>query len=127
MDAVIDALELEEIQAKRFRYKSAFVFNDFMVELLLVQRDEAGYYSQFDGGTRYDWPKDVVADDRPVPITSPTAVQAFRKDHATPPSTPDELPGSLKADSGLAHAVNDGDIARPIAEGAAQFPTRTLQ
>ena len=66
------------------------------LNFLLVQRDEAGYYSQFDGGTRYDWPKDVVADDRPVPITSPTAVQAFRKDHATRPSTPDEFPGSLK-------------------------------
>ncbi len=84
----VDALlaELDEIEAKRFAHKRAFVLDGVMVELFVVRRDEASLFTTF-WGERRDWPADTLDDhDGPLPVASAAAVAGYRTAHPRRPA-----------------------------------------
>jgi hypothetical protein len=86
----VDALltELDEIEAKRFAHKRAFVIDGVMVELFLVRRDEDSLFTTF-WGERRDWPVDTLDDDSALPVASAAAVAGYRTAHPRRPVTAD--------------------------------------
>ena len=74
---------VEEIDAKRFPHKRAFVFDGVMTELFLVGRDELGLYTMFWGDTRHDSPNDTLSSPTSFdwPVASSAALMGFRQDH----------------------------------------------
>ncbi|GAA5015385.1 hypothetical protein GCM10023317_54630 [Actinopolymorpha pittospori] len=60
VDAFLAHGTVDEITAKRFPHKRAFETDRIMVELFLVQSAESGYYTDFWGATRHDWPANVL-------------------------------------------------------------------
>ena len=71
---------LEEIRAKRFEHKRAFVLGGVMVELFLVRRDEEGLFTGF-WGVRRPWPDDTLEDRGSPPLASAAAVTGYRARH----------------------------------------------
>jgi hypothetical protein len=47
------------------------------VELLLVQKDEGGWYTELPAG-RHNWPADVFANAGRLPVASVTALESYR-------------------------------------------------
>jgi hypothetical protein len=78
-------LRLDEIRAKRFEHKRAFVLAGVMVELFLVRRDTEGLFTTF-WGVRRPWPENTLADDAPLPVASATAVAGYRARHPQRPA-----------------------------------------
>lgn len=78
-------LRLDEIRAKRFEHKRAFVLDGVMVELFLVRRDTEGLFTTF-WGSRRPWPDDTLADDGPLPVASAAAVAGYRAQHPQRPA-----------------------------------------
>ena len=76
--------ELDEIEAKRFPHKRAFVLDGVMVELFLVRRDDESRFTTF-WGERRDWPADTLDDDGPLPVASAAAVAGYRAAHPRRP------------------------------------------
>ena len=79
--------DVTELVLKRFSHKRAFLLENILVELILVTED-AGHYQTnfFSGGFHFDWPPDtfcmtVPCGDREVPVASPAALRAYRKQH----------------------------------------------
>lgn len=81
VDAMIEAAALEEIVGKRFPHKRAFGFDGVIVELFLVRRDERGWYTDFWGRLRHDWPRDLPAVAAGLPVASAAAVGSYRAAH----------------------------------------------
>jgi hypothetical protein len=79
--------ELDEIPAKRFAHKRAFVLDGVLVELFLVRRDGDSLFTTF-WDERRDWPGDTLADDGPLPVASAAAVAGYRAHH---PQRPEQL------------------------------------
>jgi hypothetical protein len=53
------------------------------VELILVQRDDQGYFTNFWGSIRYDWPADVFDGTvNDLHVVSSTALIDFRKTYS---------------------------------------------
>jgi hypothetical protein len=77
--------ELDEIPAKRFPHKRAFVLDGVMVELFLVRRDDESLFTTF-WGERRDWPADTLDDDGPLPVASAAAVAGYRAAHPRRPA-----------------------------------------
>jgi hypothetical protein len=71
--ARLDALDLDWIAAKRFAHKRAFVLDGTMIEVVLVARDERGWYT---GAFR--WPPNVFASGGRLPVASAAALAAYR-------------------------------------------------
>jgi hypothetical protein len=71
---------LEEIPAKRFEHKRAFVLDGVMVELFLVRRDAKGLFTTF-WGVRRPWPGDALDDEGALPVASAAAVAGYRAQH----------------------------------------------
>jgi hypothetical protein len=84
---VVDRLlpRLDEIQAKRFEHKRAFVLDGVMVELFLVRRDAGGLFTTF-WGVRRPWPDDTLDSDGPLPVASAAAVAGYRERHPRHPA-----------------------------------------
>ncbi|MES0864886.1 hypothetical protein ABLN87_21265 [Ruegeria sp. SCPT10] len=59
--ALIDGELKNEIAAKRFAHKRAFVFSETMVEMYLVQNRANGLVTMFWGDTEYVWRDPLVA------------------------------------------------------------------
>jgi aminoglycoside-2''-adenylyltransferase len=78
----VDALELEWIRAKRFPWKRAFVLDETMVELLLVERDAEGWVTNLPAGP-YRWPPNVFAAGGRLPVASAAALAGYRAAHAS--------------------------------------------
>jgi hypothetical protein len=76
----VDALDLEWIDARRERHTRAFVFEAIPVELLLVERDEQGWFTERPDG-RHDWPSDVFASSGWLAVASAAALQGYRRAH----------------------------------------------
>lgn len=66
---------------ERSAHKRAFVLDGVLVELRLVQRDEAGYFTTF-WGQRHDWPRDVLASASQLPVASTAALTGYRAQHS---------------------------------------------
>ena len=79
---VVDGLlaQLDEIQAKRFEHKRAFVLDGVMVELFLVRRDAEGLFTTF-WGARRPWPENTLDGGGPLPVASSAAVAGYRAHH----------------------------------------------
>ena len=58
-------------------HKRTFELEGVSVELLLVQKDERGWYSQLPVGI-HRWPADVFATAGKLPVASETALHAYR-------------------------------------------------
>jgi hypothetical protein len=79
--AAVDALAYWFIGAKRFPWKRAFMLDDVMVELFLVQRDAGGWFTRL-AHRRHDWPCDVFAEGGVRPVASTAALRSYREAHA---------------------------------------------
>jgi hypothetical protein len=82
VDALIGELALDEVVAKRFAHKRAFVFEGVLVELFLVSGEGERHVSEF-WGRRWDWPGDVAAGSGILPLAGRESVAAFRAEHPT--------------------------------------------
>jgi hypothetical protein len=80
VDALIAELGLDEVAAKRFPHKRAFVFEGVLVELLLVRGEGGRLVSDF-WGREWEWPADVCSGDGALPVAGPQSVAAFRAQH----------------------------------------------
>lgn len=79
--------DLTAIPAKRFAHKRAFLCEDILIEVVLLEPDEkGGYLTNFFGG-RYQlaWPPDplrvLFVSDHRVPIASEEALRLYRQQH----------------------------------------------
>ncbi len=80
--------EWQEIVLKRFPHKRAALFHGVVIELILIQKDEKGYFTRFFDRLRFDWPGDTLGhvaflNGMTVNATSGTALREYRKTHAT--------------------------------------------
>jgi hypothetical protein len=66
-----------EIVAKRAPHKRAVALEGVPVELMLVQRDELGWYTSLPRG-RHPWPADVFATAGRLPVASAAALESYR-------------------------------------------------
>ena len=73
----VDALYLDWIDAKAHPWKRAFVLEEIMVELFLVQRDEQGWYTQLARRT-HRWPDNLLASNGHLRVASTAALASFR-------------------------------------------------
>ena len=58
-------------------HKRTFEVEGVPVDLLLVQKDEQGWYTQLPHG-RHNWPPDVFATAGRLPVVSVTALESYR-------------------------------------------------
>jgi aminoglycoside-2''-adenylyltransferase len=58
-------------------HKRTFQFEGVPVDLLLVQKDEQGWYTQLPRG-RHNWPADVFANAGRLPVASAAALETYR-------------------------------------------------
>jgi hypothetical protein len=78
---------VEEIVLKRFSHKRALLFQGMMVEFLLVRQKEEGYFTDFFGSYRFNWPENVfedepvIIDNSRLKIASKQALIDYRKSH----------------------------------------------
>lgn len=80
VDGFLARGDVHEIVAKRFPHKRAFEVDGIMVELFLVQADEAGAFTDFWGVARHDWPADVFdIEAHGLRVASTTAVTGYRE------------------------------------------------
>ncbi|HVC86772.1 MAG TPA: hypothetical protein VNC40_05005 [Gaiellaceae bacterium] len=73
----VDALSLDWVEGKRFPWKRAFMLEQTMVELFLVECDERGWYTALER-RRHDWPENVLASTGPLRVASTVALASFR-------------------------------------------------
>jgi hypothetical protein len=76
----VDALDLDWLPAKRRRGRRAFAFEGTMVELLLVERDGRGWFTERRDG-RHDWPDDVFSASGLVAVASRAALAGYRRSY----------------------------------------------
>ena len=58
-------------------HKRSFELDGVPVELLLVQKDDAGWYTELPR-RQHRWPPDVFANAGRLPVASPTALEGYR-------------------------------------------------
>ena len=79
--------DVQEIPAKRFSHKRAIIYQQVMIEFLLVQGANGNYFTDFFSGRhRLMWPADVFCcsadiSDRNVQIASRQALGVYRQQH----------------------------------------------
>jgi Aminoglycoside-2''-adenylyltransferase len=73
----LDALDLRWIEPKRLAHKRAFVLDETMVEVFLVQRDADGWFTEF-ARVRHHWPPNVFAASGRLRVASAAALIGFR-------------------------------------------------
>jgi hypothetical protein len=66
----------EEIVAGRAAHKRAFLFEGAMIELMLVQKDENGWFTELPRRT-HRWPADVFATAGRLPVASAAALEGY--------------------------------------------------
>jgi hypothetical protein len=81
VERLLAARRLNEVEGKHFAHKRAFLVEDFMVELFLVERDSCGFFTNFWGTCRHDWPDDVLSSAGGLPVASAAALAAYRAAH----------------------------------------------
>jgi hypothetical protein len=83
LDEFLASERVPEQLLKRFPHKRAFDLDSVCVELILVQRDDQGYFTNFWGSIRYDWPADVFDGTvNDLHVVSSTALIDFRKTYS---------------------------------------------
>ena len=69
----LDALDLEWIPARRRPYKRAFALDGVPVEVVLVERDGHGWFTE-----AHRWPPNVFAASGRLPVASLAALTGYR-------------------------------------------------
>ena len=82
VDAFIARAAVEEVEGRHREHKRAFLCEGTLVELMLVQKDERGWYTELPSG-RHDWPADVFATAGRLPVASAAALEDYRARRAT--------------------------------------------
>jgi hypothetical protein len=77
VDSLFERAAFEEVEGKHRGHKRAFVLDGTLVELLLVQKDASGWYTELPRG-RHNWPADVFATASRLPVASVAAIDGFR-------------------------------------------------
>ena len=78
---------LQEIQSKRFSHKRAIMYQDVMIEFLLVKQGDSTCFTDFFSGQyRFEWPHELLCHIRNVsgydlPIASRQALLLYRQRH----------------------------------------------
>lgn len=85
VDQFIQNRGYPEIQAKHFSHKRAFMVDDVMVEIILIQSGPAGYYSTYWDRITMRWPADLQAKTSPdgVSCLSPAALRFYHESYET--------------------------------------------
>jgi hypothetical protein len=78
--------ELSEITAKRFLHKRALLYEQVMIEILLLEPQEGRHVTSFfDGRYHLIWPDDTLSFlqgwEQPLPVASPQALSLYRREH----------------------------------------------
>jgi hypothetical protein len=81
LDAFFLAERLDEVGDDR-SYARAFRIEGVTVELLLVQRDADGWFTDFRGG-RFRWPADVFERAARPPVASESALVSYRQSYVS--------------------------------------------
>lgn len=68
----------DEIEAKRFSHKRAFLFRGVLVELFLVRRSAHGHVTDFWDGVEWQWPSLSPVRLRGLPVAPREALVAYR-------------------------------------------------
>ena len=77
-----------EVAAKRFAHKRAFLFDDVLCEVMLVEDAERAPFTLFWGDTRFDWLAPLVRDhpvqvnDRAVGVVSAENLRKYRQERS---------------------------------------------
>ena len=78
--------EIEEVAAKRFVHKRAFIYGGVMVEILLLKPDASGYTTTFFDRYSFYWPADTLSgitlDGKPLRLASAAALSKYRDEHS---------------------------------------------
>ena len=74
---IVDGLDLDWIEGKRFSWKRAFRLQGTQVELFLVQYDAAGWHTQLER-RRHHWPANVFSGTGRIPVASTAALAGYR-------------------------------------------------
>jgi hypothetical protein len=75
---LLDAIDLDWIDAKRYPWKRAFSLDEVMVEVLLVECDDRGRFSAV-RGRRHRWPADVLGSVGRTRVASAAALRSYRR------------------------------------------------
>ena len=81
VDSLIKVKGLHEVQEKHFNHKRAFINNKILIEIVLIQKDQNGYYSNFWNKRKIRWPKDLAVSKNSIEILSPKALKFYRDSH----------------------------------------------
>jgi hypothetical protein len=81
VDQRLQSRRFEEIAAKRFAHKRAFMYDGIMVELLLLQKRGDTYVPDFWNRLPLTWPADVLDEYQGVRVASVAALQQYRSWH----------------------------------------------
>lgn len=73
----VDALYLDWVETKRYPWKRAFMLEDVLVELFLVQRDERGWYTALKRRV-HRWPANVLSSNGHLRVASTAALASYR-------------------------------------------------
>jgi hypothetical protein len=73
----VDGLRLDWMDGRKLEWMRAFVLEGTMVELFLVERDKAGWFTRL-AGRRLGWPDDVFTTNGRVGVASTAALAGFR-------------------------------------------------
>jgi hypothetical protein len=78
--------ELSEITTKRFSHKRALLYEQVMVEMLLLEPQKGRHVTSFFGGRyHFIWPDDTLSflqgGEYPLPVASPQALSLYRREH----------------------------------------------
>ena len=73
--------ELIEISQKHKYHKRAFIFKEVMVEIFLVQKDEAGLYTNFYGTNKYYWKNLETKYINSLKVANPEFLTDFRQSY----------------------------------------------
>ncbi len=80
-----DVLEIREIKAKHFIHKRAFLYHGIMIEVILLQKDNSQYFTNFFGQKIFYWPKDSLEElnfqKQKIRIASVETLQLYRLNH----------------------------------------------
>jgi hypothetical protein len=81
VDQRLPLRRFEEIVAKRFAHKRAFMYDGIMVELLLLQKRGNTYVTDFWNRLPLTWPADVLDEHQGVRVASVAALHQYRSWH----------------------------------------------
>jgi hypothetical protein len=79
VDAFVERSQAERIPTERPEHERAFVLDGTLIELLLVQRDDEGWYTRSPRGELHRLPADVFATAGRLPVASVAALEGYRR------------------------------------------------